>query len=95
MSHFAVYALTRNVGIDIVPPAAASHYPDLQSSVLAHSPTRDIPLYPALSPSEFLISPNSYRRIIALSSSRRVEIPRAVLFWRRYNLSVLLGQRAR
>lgn len=38
MSHFAVYALTRNVGIDIVPPARLC--PRLQSR---HS-RRDTPL---------------------------------------------------
>jgi len=44
MSHFAVYALTRDVGIDIVPPAPppppSSLHPGLQSR---HS-RRDIPL---------------------------------------------------
>jgi len=52
MSHFVVYALTRNVGIDIVPPVPLRR---LQSR---HS-RRDIPL--SLSPSEFLISRNSYK----------------------------------
>lgn len=40
MSHFAVYALTRNVGIDIVPPAPLA--PGLQSR---HS-RRNIPPSP-------------------------------------------------
>lgn len=80
MSHFAVYALTRNVGIDIVPLPPLR--PDLQSR---HS-RRDIPLLSP--PSEFLISRNSYKPAVLSRrrASRAAPECRARIFWQRYIL---------
>lgn len=82
MSHFAVYALTRNVGIDIVPPAPLC--PDCSPGI----PGANIPpLYP---PSEFLISRNSYKPAV-LSRRRcfasRAGMPSAYILATVYSLS--------
>lgn len=81
MSHFAVYALTRNVGIDIVPPAPLSprvHSPGIPGAIFLPLPH----------PREFLISRNSYEPV---ALSRRVGMPSAYILAAVY--SVRLSRR--
>lgn len=81
MSHFAVYALTRDVGIDIVPPAPPVPLP----------PSRDCsPGIPgAIFLSEFLISRNSYKPVVCYrateSSASRVGMPSAYILATMYS----------
>lgn len=82
MSHFAVYALTRNVGIDIVPPAPSvpgTAVPAFPARIFLSSP-------PAGRISDFAKFLQAGRVIAPPSYASRAGMPRARIFWQRYIL---------